>query len=160
MKVSKNKVVSIHYTLKNSEGQILDSSSGREPLYYIQGIGNLIPGLENELENKQVGDKLQAVITPEHAYGERHDSLVQQVSKSGFQGDEELSIGMQVQIETNQGVNIAVVTEISGENVTLDLNHPLAGETLHFDVEVMSLRDASKEELDHGHVHGPGGHHH
>lgn len=162
MTISEKKVVQMHYTLKSTQGEVLDSSAGREPLAYIQGIGNIIPGLEKQLEGKVVGDKVQAVVAPEEAYGEKQDALVQVVPKAGFQGDadEVLQEGMQVQVQTNQGAQIATVTKIAGDDVTLDLNHPLAGETLHFDVEIVEVRDATSEELDHGHVHGPGGHQH
>lgn len=150
----------MHYTLKNDAGETLDSSAGRDPLAYIQGIGNIIPGLEKELEGKVAGDKVNAVIAPEFGYGERFDDLVRDVPKTGFQGDEELVAGMQVQVETSNGPAIAVVTNVAEEHVTLDMNHPLAGMTLHFDVEIVSVREADAEELAHGHVHGPGGHHH
>jgi FKBP-type peptidyl-prolyl cis-trans isomerase SlyD len=162
MEIGNKKVATIHYELKNGEGQLLDSSIGRAPLVYIQGIGMLIPGLENELNGKKKGDKITAVIPPDEAYGEYHDANVHIVPKSGFQsqGEEELTVGMSVQVESNDGQQIAVVTKIQGEEVTLDLNHPLAGETLHFSVEVMEVREATADELSHGHVHGPGGHHH
>jgi len=161
MRIEQNKVAMIHYTLKDKDGNIIDSSEGRDPLAYIQGIGNLIPGLEQELEGKQKGDKFSAVIPPEHAYGKRDESLIRVVPKSGFQGDEEMTIGMQVQIETSEeGMAIATLTKIEGEDVTLDLNHPLADIDLYFDIEVMDIRLAEEDELAHGHVHGPGGHHH
>ena len=160
MKVAEKKVVQMHYTLKDDSGTTLDSSSGRDPLAYIQGIGNIIPGLEKEMEGKSVGDKLNVVIAPENAYGVRQDNLVQIVPKSGFQGDEELTTGMQVQVGTPNGEAIATVTKIEGDDITLDMNHPLADATLHFDVEVMAVRDASTDELEHGHVHGPDGHQH
>lgn len=150
----------MHYTLKNNEGMTLDSSQGREPLVYLHGVGALIPGLESELNDKTQGDKIQAVIAPEHAYGEIRKDLLHIVPKSGFQGDEELMEGMQVQLDTEHGPQIAIVASIKGEEVTLDLNHPLAGMTLHFDVEIVGVRDAEKEEIAHGHVHGHGGHHH
>jgi len=163
MKIESQKVVLIHYTLKDDQGVTLDSSEGQDPMAYIQGIGNLIPGLESQLEGKAKGDKVNAVVAPEDGYGERQENLVQVVSKAGFQSedeDEKLFEGMQVQVETNNGPAIATVSEIKEEDVTLDLNHPLAGVTLHFDVEVTEVRDATSEELDHGHVHGPGGHQH
>ena len=160
MKVVYNKLVQMHYKLTDDNNTILDSSEGREPLSFIQGIGNIIIGLEKQLNGKEAGDKLNAVVNPAEGYGERDDKLEQIVPKSGFQGDEEMKVGMQVQIGTEQGNAIASVTKIEGENVTLDMNHPLAGVTLHFDVEVVSVREATKEELEHGHVHGPGGHHH
>lgn len=162
MRVAQNRVVVMHYTLKDGDGDTIDSSLGKDPLAYIQGIGTIIPGLEDALEGKTKGDKIDVTITPEDGYGERSDENVQIVPKSGFQGegDEELTPGMQVQVETNNGPTIAMVTQIEGEEVTLDLNHPLAGVTLNFDVEVVDVREATEEEIEHGHVHGPGGHHH
>lgn len=162
MTVTKNKVVRIHYTLKGSEGEVLDSSEGRDPLAYIQGVGNLIPGLEEKLEGKAAGDKVDAAIEPEKAYGERSEDNLHVVPLSSFEseGDEKLEEGMQVRVQTNQGESIAGVSKIDGEDVTLDLNHPLAGETLHFNVDVVEVRDATEEELEHGHVHGEGGHQH
>lgn len=160
MKIAENTVVHMHYILKDENGNILDSSSGREPLAYIQGIGNIIPGLEKEMTGKNVGDKVKAIIAPEEAYGLREESMVQSVPKSGFQGEEELVAGMQVQVGTSDGEAIATVTKVEGDDVTLDMNHPLAGVTLHFDVEIMEVRAATEEELSHGHVHGAGGHHH
>lgn len=162
MTITKNKVALIHYTLKDGSGEVLDSSEGHEPLAFIQGIGNIIVGLEEALEGKNSGDRITTTVGPEKAYGLRSDDNVHVVPLASFQpdGDEKVEVGMQVRVETNQGVSIAEVTKVEGEEVTLDLNHPLAGETLHFDVEVMDVRDATKDELDHGHAHGPGGHHH
>ena len=160
MIIETNRVVSMHYTLKDSEGNVLDSSANREPLAYIQGIGNLIPGLEVQLEGKQKGDKVEAVVAPNDAYGELREDLFHVVPKSGFQGDEELVTGIQVQLDSEHGPMIATVSKIDGDEVTLDLNHPLAGQTLYFDVEIMDVRTAEQDELDHGHVHGPGGHQH
>ncbi|MGB0432573.1 MAG: FKBP-type peptidyl-prolyl cis-trans isomerase [Bacteroidia bacterium] len=155
--IAKDKVVSIHYTLKNDDSQVLDSSEGRDPLAYIHGYGYLIPGLETELNGKTVGDKFTSTITPEHGYGLIDDKLVHKVAKANFKGEGEVQIGMQVKVETNDGPKIATVKNVVGEDVTLDLNHPLAGINLNFDVEVTGVRDATKEELDHGHVHGKGG---
>lgn len=162
MKIKQNKVVSIHYTLKNDANEVMDSTRGREVLAYIQGIGNLIIGLENELEGKEKGFKSNVTIKPEHAFGHYDEKNIQEVPLSGFKadGDEALQIGMQVQVDSNQGPKIAVVKSIDGDVVSLDLNHPLAGETLHFEVEVMDVREATKEEIAHGHAHGVGGHHH
>lgn len=160
MKIAKHSVVTMHYTLKNQEGMVLDSSQGREPLVYLHGVGGLIPGLEMELNDKTIGDKVAAVIAPQDAYGEIRKDMLHVVPKSGFQGEEELMEGMQVQLDTEHGPQIAVVSKIAGDEVTLDLNHPLAGMTLYFDVEIMGVRDAEKEEISHGHVHGHGGHHH
>lgn len=163
MTIEKNKVVSINYTLTDVDNNVLDTSEGRDPLAYIQGIGNLIPGLEAQLEGKKAGDKVKATVEPKDAYGERQEEMVQVVPKAGFQSqdpNDKLQEGMQVRVETNAGPQIAMVTKIENEDVTLDLNHPLAGMTLNFDVEVMEVRDAEKEELEHGHVHGPDGHQH
>lgn len=160
MKIQKHTVVTLNYTLKNSEGEIMDTSEGREPLVYLHGVGGLIPGLEAELEGKEIGNSFNTVIAPEDAYGKRSDDLLHVVPKSGFQGDEEMQVGMRVQLETEQGPAIATISKIEGENVTLDLNHPLADMELHFSIDVVDLRDASADEISHGHVHGPGGHHH
>lgn len=160
MNITKNKVASIDYTLTNDKGEVLDSSSGKDPLTYIHGIGALIPGLEKELDGKAVGDKLVAIIPPEEAYGLQTDEMIQDVPIENFQEREEVKVGAQFQIQNEDQVLIATVTAVTDTMVTVDMNHPLAGETLHFDVEVMTIRDASEEELEHGHVHGAGGHHH
>jgi len=160
MKVTANSVVSLDYTLKNNAGEVLDSSQGREPLVYLHGVGALIPGLENEIAGMEKGQAKIVVVQPEHAYGIKSDDLLHVVPKSGFQGDEEMQEGMQVQLETEQGPAIATISKIDGEDVTLDLNHPLAGEVLTFDISIADVREATSEEIAHGHVHGPGGHHH
>jgi FKBP-type peptidyl-prolyl cis-trans isomerase SlyD len=162
MTVTENKVVLMHYTLKDNSGEVLDSSEGKEPLAFIQGVGNIIIGLEEQLEGKAVGDKVSATVAPEKGYGIRNEENVHVVPLSGFQadGEEKLAEGMQVRVETNEGVSIADVVKIDGDDVTLDLNHPLADETLHFDVEVVDIREATKDELEHGHAHGSGGHDH
>jgi FKBP-type peptidyl-prolyl cis-trans isomerase SlyD len=159
MQIAKHTVVSIHYTLRNDEGTVLDSSTGKDPLHYIQGIGNLIPGMEEGLEGKQKGDKLEIKVSPEKGYGERNDDLIQKVPRSSF-GDQDVRPGMQFQAQSSQGAQVVTVTEVGLENITVDGNHPLAGVPLNFSVEVMEVRSATKDELDHGHVHGPGGHHH
>ncbi len=156
MQISKHKVASIHYTLTDNDGKVLDSSAGREPLVYIQGIGNLIPGMEEGLEGKSKGDKFNIKVSPEKGYGVKDEALQQSVPRSAF-GDQDVRVGMQFQ--TNQG-GIVTVTKVGLSEVTVDANHPLAGVELNFDVEVMDIRVATQEELDHGHVHGPGGHHH
>ncbi|MFT4525643.1 MAG: FKBP-type peptidyl-prolyl cis-trans isomerase SlyD [Bacteroidia bacterium] len=162
MTITENKVVLMHYTLKNDDGDVMDSSVGNDPMAFIQGIGNLIPGLEKQLEGKAAGEKINATVAPEDGYGERTEDQLAKVPLDNFQseGDEKLEVGMQVQVESNQGETVALVTEIEGTEVTLDLNHPLAGETLHFEVEIMDVREATPDELSHGHAHGPGGHDH
>lgn len=160
MKVEQNKVVSLNYTLKNSEGLLIDTSEGREPLVYLHGVGGLIPGLESELEGLEANAKVDVVIKPEDAYGTRRDDLMHVVSKDGFQGDEEMQVGMQVQLDTENGPMVAMIAKIEDKEVTLDLNHPLADMTLHFNVEVLDVREATADEISHGHAHGPGGHNH
>ncbi len=160
MTIGNESVATLNYTLKNDKGELLDTSEGREPLVYLHGVGALIPGLEAELAGKSVNDKLQVVISPENAYGNRQEDLLRVVSKDGFQGEEELIEGMRVQLDTDQGPVIAVVTKIEDNDVTLDLNHPLADVTLHFDVEIIDVRAATTDEISHGHVHGVGGHEH
>jgi len=160
MDIKKDKVVSIDYTLTNDNGEVLDSSSGREPLAYLHGNGGLIPGLEKELDGKVKGDKLVAIIAPDQAYGVRTDELVQEIPLENFHDAKEVKVGAQFQIQNGEQVHIATVTEIADKSATVDMNHPLADETLHFDVEVMDVREPTKEELEHGHVHGAGGHQH
>jgi FKBP-type peptidyl-prolyl cis-trans isomerase SlyD len=160
MIVANEKVISIHYTLKNDEGVTLDTSDGQAPLAFIQGKGNIIPGLEKALDGKKVGDKVNAVIPPDEAYGAKNAELVQKVPISNFQDAEQVKAGVQFQIQLPQGAQIATVVSVEKEEVTIDMNHPLADVTLHFDVEIAEIRDATAEELEHGHVHGPEGHEH
>lgn len=160
MQIAQNTVVAFHYTLTNDTGEVLDSSEGREPLTYLHGAGNIIPGLEKQLEGRAAGDKLQANVTPEEGYGELQPQLVQEVSRESFQGVESIEPGMQFQAQTDGGPLMVTVTKVEGDTVTVDGNHPLAGQPLNFDVEVAEVREASEEELEHGHVHGEGGHQH
>uniref|UniRef100_UPI000B28A9EC FKBP-type peptidyl-prolyl cis-trans isomerase n=1 Tax=Aeromonas hydrophila TaxID=644 RepID=UPI000B28A9EC len=157
MQIAQNAVVSFHYTLTNNEGEVLDSSEGREPLAYIHGAGNIVPGLEKELDGKTSGDKLKVAVSPEEGYGDVQEALVQEVPREAFQGVEEIEAGMQFQAQTQGGPLMVTVTKVEGDTVTVDGNHPLAGETLNFDVEITNVREASAEELEHGHVHGEGG---
>ncbi len=160
MKIEKDKVVEINYTLKDKDGNVMDASNG-QPLAYLHGHGNLIPGLEKELEGKEVGDKFTVTIPAAEAYGERNDALVQTgVPKEMFQGVDNLEVGMRFEAQTEQGMHSVEITEVTDEGVTVDGNHPLAGQDLTFDIEVMSVRDATEEELEHGHAHGAGGHQH
>ncbi|MCE2788097.1 MAG: peptidylprolyl isomerase [Bacteroidota bacterium] len=159
MKIESNKVVSIHYTLTDNAGTVLDSSSGKDPLTYIQGIGNLIAGMEEGLEGKTAGEKFTIKVSPEKGYGVKNHELIQQVPITAF-GGQMVSPGMQFEAGSAEQRFVVTVTEVNNETVTIDGNHPLAGVDLNFDVEVMEIREATAEELDHGHVHGPGGHHH
>lgn len=160
MKIAKNTVASFHYTLTNDAGEVIDSSDGREPLAYIHGEGQIVPGLENALEGREKGDKLNVDVVPAEGYGVKHDELVQVVPREAFQGVEDLQPGMQFQGRNDQGAINVTITKIEGDQVTVDGNHPLAGETLHFAVEIADVREPTAEELSHGHVHGVGGHHH
>jgi FKBP-type peptidyl-prolyl cis-trans isomerase SlyD len=153
-------VVTIHYTLKDDGGAILDSSAGGEPLAYIQGHGNLVAGLEKALEGQQDGNTLAVVVAPADGYGTRDEALIQRVPKRALQGAGDIKKGMQFQARTDDGMRLFTVTAVVGDMVTLDGNHPLADQTLHFDVQIMNVREATTEELEHGHVHGAGGHHH
>ncbi len=158
--VADKSVVTIHYTLKDSDGEVLDSSAGQDPLAYLHGAGNIVPGLERELTGKKVGDKLNVVVKPEDGYGERQGEP-QKVPLTSFPDDAELEAGMQI---VAQGPNNEMfplwVVEVGDDFAMLDPNHPLADVTLHFDVEITEIRAASEEEVAHGHPHGPGGHHH
>jgi len=156
MQITKHTVATIHYTLTDNEGNILDSSEGHDPLTYIQGIGNLIAGMEEGLEGKSKGEKVKLKISPEKGYGVKDAAMMQKVPRSAF-GTQKIEAGMQFQ--TNQG-NVVTVTEVGLADITVDANHPLAGVELNFDVEVIEIRLATADELEHGHVHGPGGHHH
>ena len=160
MRIAANAVVSIHYTLTNSAGEQLDSSQGQEPLAYLHGANNIIPGLENALVGKGEGDKLSVTVEPTEGYGEVRDELVQDVDRSNFEGIDVIEPGMQFMAQTPWGQQPVTVVKVQNETVTLDGNHPLAGQTLNFDVEVVNVREATEEELSHGHVHGEGGHEH
>ncbi|MGM0671399.1 peptidylprolyl isomerase [Thioalkalivibrio sp.] len=160
MKVAQNAVVAIHYTLTNDAGEKIDSSEGREPLAYLHGQGQIVPGLEKELEGKAAGDKVQAKVSPEEGYGEKIDAMVQEIPMEAFQGVDSVEPGMQFQAQTENGPLTVTVTKVEGDTATVDGNHPLAGETLNFDVEIVEVREASAEELEHGHAHGEGGHQH
>ncbi|NQV14860.1 peptidylprolyl isomerase [bacterium] len=160
MNIEKDRVVSIDYTLTDDQGEVMDTSSGKELLTYIHGSGGLIPGLEKELEGKAKGDKLSAVIAPGDAYGVRSEEMVQEIPLKNFKDREQVEVGAQFQVQNDGHVTLATVTKIGESSATVDMNHPLADQTLHFDVEIMEVREATREELNHGHVHGAGGHHH
>ncbi len=154
MNIENGRVVAIHYKLTDDQGNLLDSSEGQPPLQYLQGAQNIIPGLEKALEGKAAGDNLQVTIPPEEAYGEVHPEMVQTVPRSAMQGIDDLQPGMTLQASDGQGnVHHVVVKEVNDDSVVVDGNHPLAGKTLHFDVTVESVREATPEELEHGHVH-------
>jgi FKBP-type peptidyl-prolyl cis-trans isomerase SlyD len=156
MPIADNDVVTFHYTLKDEADKVIDSSAGGEPLAYVHGHGNIVPGLERELSGKSVGDRLQVRVPAAEGYGEYDRALVQKVPRRALKGIDDLRVGLRLQAD-HQAVT---VTHIAGDMVTLDGNHPLAGQNLNFDVEITAVRAATEEELAHGHVHGDGGHHH
>lgn len=160
MLIGPNCVVSMHYELTNSAGEVLDSSAGNDPLTYLHGAQNIIPGLENELTGHTTGDQLNVVVQPEEGYGIHQPALVQQVPRNAFPNPNELETGMRFSADSADGNISVVITELSDETVTVDGNHPLAGEVLHFAVNITDVRAASEEEIAHGHVHTPGHHHH
>jgi FKBP-type peptidyl-prolyl cis-trans isomerase SlyD len=160
MVISADKVVLIHYTLTDEDGEVLDSSHGQAPLAYIHGMGNIIPGLEKALAGRSVGETFRVSIEPEEGYGLRDEDLIQAAPRSAFHGVDDIEPGMQFHAETPEGMQLVTVVEVMDDEVILDGNHPMAGMTLNFAVEVTDIRDATSEELDHGHVHGSGGGHH
>lgn len=160
MNVSRNKVVSIHYTLRDEAGEVLDSSPGGAPLAYLHGNGNLVPGLETALDGRSAGDRFEVRVAPEQGYGVRDERLVQILPRARFGAAGELVPGMRFRAGDAGGQRLVTVTRVERDLVSVDANHPLAGKTLHFEVEIAAVRRATREELEHGHVHGPGGHHH
>jgi FKBP-type peptidyl-prolyl cis-trans isomerase SlyD len=157
--IKKDSVVTFNYTLKDDAGTEIDSSAPGEPLAYLHGHGNLVPGLERELEGKHAGDKLTVKVAPADGYGERNKDLIQKIPRRSLKGINQITVGMRLQAQTPEGPRPVVVTAVTGDMVTIDGNHPLAGQNLNFDIELVEVRDATAEELAHGHVHGPGGHH-
>jgi len=152
--VSEDMVIGLEYTLRLDDGEVVDTSTGRGPLQFLQGHGQIIPGLEKELYGMDLDEEKEVVVQPEEGYGQRKPDAFQEFPKSAFPEGAEIQPGMAVQLVDQQGApHMAFVEEVRDETVLLDLNHPLAGETLHFEVKVVTLRDATEEELEHGHVH-------
>jgi len=160
MIAEKNKVVSFHYTLKNAEGEEMESSRERDPMVYLHGSNNIITGLEKAMEGHAINDKFSATIEPEEAYGVRNEKNVQRVPLKRLKGIGKINAGQILNLQTKQGQVQVTVMKVGRFNVDVDGNHPLAGVALNFAVEIMDVREASAEELDHGHVHGPNGHDH
>jgi len=152
--IGNNLVVAMHYKLTNNDGELLDSSEGKDPLVYLHGAGNIIPGLEHALTGKTEGSALIAKIAPADAYGETNEEMVQIVPRAAFEGVDTIEPGMTFQAQGEDGqVQQITVKEVTGDEVTVDGNHPLAGVELNFDVEVVSIREATDEEIAHGHIH-------
>jgi len=160
MQIANQKVVSIDYTLTDPTGKMLDTSKGGEPLTYLHGVRGIIPGLESALTGKEKGSTVQAVIPPDQAYGPHDPKLVQAVPRDRFPAAANITPGMQFQAQTPDGPRIVTVVGVENNSVSIDANHPLAGVTLLFDVTIVDVRDATADELSHGHAHGAGGHHH
>jgi FKBP-type peptidyl-prolyl cis-trans isomerase SlyD len=158
MSLTKNQVASVAYTLKVDD-QIIDQADKENPMDFIHGIGNMIPGFEKALEGKNIGDSFSITVEPSEAYGERNDNLTQDVARKMFAGvpDDQLVAGAQFQAQTDAGVEVITITSVDGDSIKIDANHPLAGKTLNFDVEMLDIREATAEELKHGHVHAGGG---
>jgi FKBP-type peptidyl-prolyl cis-trans isomerase SlyD len=159
MKASSGKIVSLHYTLTDDRGVLLDSSREREPFIYLHGHGYIVPGLETELEGCEAGFHGAIQVSPANGYGEYNPQAVFEVPRDRFPPHEEIEVGMQVQGEGEHGILNFTVVEVNDQGVVLDANHPMAGKTLNFQVEVLHVRDATAQELAHGHVH-PEGHDH
>jgi len=161
MTIENNKVVTIEFTVKNADtNEVIETSVGGEPLLYLHGFNNLVVGLENALTGKSVGDKYEIVVSPEEGYGVRDDSLLETVPRDMFQGVDDISVGMEFTADGPQGPVVVEVKAVDDKTVTVDANHPLASVPLAFSGEIKEIRDASAEEIEHGHVHGAGGHHH
>lgn len=157
--ITEDLVISMHYTLKDKTGNVIDASAD-EPLSYLHGHQNIIPGLEKELTGLKVGDKKQVTVEPGDAYGEYNPTMKTTIGLDQFQAGEKPEVGMIVHFNTENGPLGARILNVTDEGVEIDFNHPLAGETLFFDVTITDIRSASDEEITHGHPHGPGGHHH
>ncbi len=161
MEIKKHAVVAIDYELKDDDGNIIDTSAGGDPMHYLHGTHNIIEGLEKALAGKKAGDTVSVSIAPEEGYGVRDDSRIQSVPRDMFEDQSQVKVGEQFMAQGLDGENLTVtITEVTDDKVVVDGNHPLAGKNLNFDVEIKDVRAATKEELDHGHVHGVGGHHH
>jgi FKBP-type peptidyl-prolyl cis-trans isomerase SlyD len=158
MQIAAKKAVTFHYSLRDDADKVIDSSEGRTPLTYLHGEGNIVPGLEKALEGKQPGDEVKVTVPPEEGYGTRDEKNVQNIPRRKLP-EGKIAPGMQLRLQTNHGPMVVTVKAVQGDYVSIDTNHPLAGMNLHFEVKVIEVRDATAEELEHGHVHGPGGHH-
>ncbi len=157
MKIAKHNVVVMHYAVSDGDGTLIDSSYEDKPMTIIQGTGYLIPGLDDALIGHQVGDKFEVAVPCDKAYGERHDDYVQTVPKAALSGVEDLALGTQLRATTDDGEQTVIVIDVQENEITVDGNHPLAGLDLSFDVEIIEVRKATAEELEHGHVHAEGG---
>ncbi len=159
MKIEKDRVVRFHYTVSEPGQEPVETSKDREPLAILFGHGNIIPGLEKAMEGREAGESFSAEVAAADAYGERREDMTQRVPKKHF-GKQRLAPGMQVMLNTNVGPRPVTVQKVGMSVVDVDINHPMAGKDLHFDVEIVDVREADAAEIEHGHVHGDGGHQH
>jgi FKBP-type peptidyl-prolyl cis-trans isomerase SlyD len=160
MQAADKSVVLFHYVLKGDDGVQIESSRDGDALAVLLGAGNVIPGMERALLGRGVGERFDVTIPPEDAYGPRREDYVQRIPKKYFRDAQRLRPGDTTVLDTREGPRMVMVSKVGESVVDVDLNHPMAGQTLHFDLEIVEVREASEEELAHGHVHGPGGHHH
>lgn len=160
MKTARDTVVTLHYTLTDERGEVLDSSTGGEPLTYLHGHGNLVPGLERALEGASAGHTAKVSVHAADGYGEHNPELVFDAPREHFPSNMTLKVGERVHAEGPNGAIPLMIVQVTEKGAILDGNHPLAGQTLHFDIQVITVRAATQEEIAHGHVHGSGGHHH
>lgn len=160
MKIEKDKVVSFHYKLREEGGEVFENSHDGDPVLYLHGHRGMLPGLEEAMADKAAGDSFSVTVSPEKGYGQRKEGAIQRVPKKHLLTRGKLTPGMIVQINTEHGGQEAIVVKVGLKNVDVDANHPLAGKTLEFEVDVLEVRDASAEEISHGHAHGVGGHQH
>jgi FKBP-type peptidyl-prolyl cis-trans isomerase SlyD len=159
MKIADKKAVAIEFTLKDDKGEVIETSVGKDPLWYLQGMGNLVPGLEKALEGKDPGETVDVSLSPADAYGERDENEIRNVPLRKFKAPR-IQVGGRYQIQTADGLSVVTVLSVSGDYVRVDGNHPLAGKSLTFVCKVIDVRDATEDELQHGHVHSGDGHHH
>jgi len=159
MVIGKNKVVTIDYTLTGADGNVLDTSAGDEPLAYVHGTGSLVPGVEAALEGKAAQDHVSLTVEPAQGYGVRDEELVFDLPRKQFSDVPDLAVGMEFELQTEEDVHLATVVSVGDADVTVDANHPLAGQTLHFEIDVVGIREATPEEIEHGHVHDHGHNH-
>ncbi len=156
MDIEKNRVVSINYVLTDDDGITLDSTQDQAPMAYLHGANNILPGLEEALEGKTVKSRIRTKVSPKDGYGKYNEELVQSIPLSSFPNADQIKVGVQFELDTPQGPQIATITKVENDEFTLDMNHPLAGITLHFDVEVVDVREATAEEIEKGHLHSEG----
>jgi FKBP-type peptidyl-prolyl cis-trans isomerase SlyD len=160
MSVSRGKVVQMNYILRNKAGDVLDRSEEGEAFDYLHGADQIVPGLEKALEGLKIGDKKKVTVQPSEGYGEMIPQLQAELQRSAFPKDMPIEVGIEFRANLEDGPAVLRIVEVNGDLVKVDGNHPLAGETLEFDIEIVGLRDATKDEMEHGHAHGPDGHHH